>query len=65
MGLLEFLFWFLLVIVVIFLLVQITFNVCLLPWQRRIRYKQREALNANDDKDEQQYSNKDSLTLHF
>jgi hypothetical protein len=52
MLLLQFLFWFLVIIFVAFVLFQCVFNACLLPWQSRLRYQQREKAFISKQRDE-------------
>lgn len=54
MLLLEFLFWFVIVLFSLYIILQIILNICLLPWQSRHRknYEEREEDFINNQRDE-------------
>mgnify|MGYP006098799077 CR=1 FL=1 len=61
MSLLQFLFGFVLFLFVTFVFFQCVFNACLLPWQSRLRYQQREQEFIKKQRDEW-YNNHPSST---
>ena len=71
MLLLQILFWFLVIIFVAFVIFQCVFNACLLPWQSRLRYQQREQAFISKqrdewyDGDERLQNTPDNITLNF